>query len=261
MKKVLLFAMTALICIFVTAQVAAETVSDNINGFDFDGNYDEYSGFTYDFDITNGVRNSVKNGRLSTVCTAGKTVTFNSPDVQIPNLGYMVFAVQASSANPGAAVEVTVNGYPYPELSLNGVSNNVFAINLNDIASTIRSFSIHIDSVSVDESEYTVYLDYVHFTDDITVNYDIEKYCTVFSAFSEKINIETSEEEYVAFVTSYGDKDRFSGAKMFKNEAVTAKVAESAKKAKVFFFESASNLTPFGEALNITMICEFSEWV
>lgn len=246
MKKLLFIAVTILFFIAGTVYAYASETD-----FEFS---DDDCGIT----VINGTDAAVNDGKLTVSCT-DEAIVFDSGTVSVENNGYIVFSVRSENDISGATVEVSVNKYSYPALSLKGVSANVFAVNLNDISSTVSSFSIKVSALSGEGNK--ICLDYIRFPSSISVNYDIEKYCTIFSALSEKISVTTAQDAYTAFVTSYNTKGKFTGAKMYSNETVPVRVAENTAKSKVIFLKSRQTLEPLGEELNVSMVCEFSEWI
>lgn len=157
----------------VTENTTVYAIWEKTEGFEFDGNYDEFFGYVYGFDVKGGFHAEIIDGKLTAVCTMGEKVTFKSPKVDIKNSGAAVFALESGYHESGTTVELTVNTtndskkYVFPLASDN---ETVYVADTTALSGNITGFEIFINAAPEGGSMFPIDIDYVRFDTDTSLD-------------------------------------------------------------------------------------------
>ncbi len=150
----------------VTADTTVYAVWKKTEGFEFEGEYDEYFGYTYGFNISGGFHSEVHDGKLSCICTEGEKVRIVSPRLDIENKGFMVFKLESAFFDSTSSIVLTVKDesssktFVYPYNTIEEVS---YVSDTSALGEKITGFEIYIDAAPEDGTMFPVSLDYVRF--------------------------------------------------------------------------------------------------
>ena len=151
----------------MTGNITVYAIWQKVEGYEFDGEYDENNGYLYGFSIDGGFHANVSKGSIWSTCTAGAKVTFKSPLLDIVNKNFASFGLISTYTDDGATIEFTVytdsetKKYVYP---LTSTSYTTYYADLSDVNGTITGFEVYINAVPEDKSMFNIGLDYVRFT-------------------------------------------------------------------------------------------------
>ena len=152
----------------VTGDTTVYAVWEKINGFEFDGTYDEFFGYTYGFSIEGGFHAEVIDGKLAAICSAGQKVKFKSPVVDIADMDKITFALESGYTDETAQIVLTVRTNASEEKTyiydINNTSMNVYEADISALTGAVTDFDIYVDAVPADSSMFSIYVDYVRFS-------------------------------------------------------------------------------------------------
>jgi len=202
-------------CIDVSQNTTIYATWTKTEGFEFDGNYDEFAGYLYDFNIAGGFHAAVTEGRLSAVCSLGEKVRFISPDIDVTNKGYAVFNLESKYFDEGSSIDVKItdsNGESITHsVKLTDDVAKSYAVETRKLGEKISGIEIYVNAAPEDDSMFSIYIDYIRFADRATV--DRHGYITTYSEISVRadmplgIRVKASSSKtanIVPSVTEYG---------------------------------------------------------
>lgn len=159
MKRSQKFIFTSILCAMLTVSTAATPVVKH----DFPVDYDEFSGITDGYTITNGFHNSISDGKLTTISTFGIPVTYVSPDISDTQANSLVFSLKSRYTLPDATLDIKIKSQDKEQLysiPLSDTNANVYTVNFEK--TNVTGFEIFVNAVHADAGMYVIELEFAH---------------------------------------------------------------------------------------------------